>query len=190
MVKSESVCWWYCCVKARAAAASRKILSRRSYGARRGLLLRAPPAGKIRWRRQPSSAPLPVERLLARPRTSQRPRRPVEPRLAWPARPAAAPASMFLQPSAPDEYLATDGFLASRSGGRAATALPRARVDAAAADRDARAWRKCRPEDGPRQRPAAVGSPAGDRHDARARGDGRRPDAHIATVLGATFKTV
>ena len=103
------------------------------------------------------TAPLPVERLLARPRTSQRPRRPVEPRLAWPARPATAPASMFPQPSAPDEYLATDGFLAGRSGGRAATAF-RARVDAAAADRDARvAEMQSRRRSA--TRPATVGSP-------------------------------
>ena len=103
------------------------------------------------------TAPLPVERLLARPRTSQRPRRPVEPRLAWPARPATAPASMFLQPSAPDEYLATDGFLASRSGGNAARSF-RARVDAAAADRDARvAEMQSRRRSA--TRPATVGSP-------------------------------
>ena len=103
------------------------------------------------------TAPLPVERLLARPRTSQRPRRPVEPRLAWPARPATAPASMFPQPSAPDEYLATDGFLAGRSGGNAARSF-RARVDAAAADRDARvAEMQSRRRSA--TRPATVGSP-------------------------------
>ena len=45
------------------------------------------------------TAPLPVERLRARPFTSQRPRRPVEPRLAWPARPATAPASVFSRPT-------------------------------------------------------------------------------------------
>jgi GNAT superfamily N-acetyltransferase len=81
------------------------------------------------------TAPLPVERLMARPRTSQRPRRPVSTKLAWPARPATAPASMFPQPT--DGFAATDGFLAGRSGGRAAASF-RARVDAAAADRDAR----------------------------------------------------
>ena len=153
------------------------------------------------------TAPLPVERLRARPFTSQRPRRPVEPRLAWPARPATAPASVFARPtrvravtgggpthiSRPcsakrsaraatgvtlDEYLAssgvavprphdllaspatdgfaaTDGFLANRSGGRAASTF-RARVDAAHADREARVV-ALRSTTG--ARPATVGSP-------------------------------
>ena len=102
------------------------------------------------------TAPLPVEQF-ARPRTSQRPRRPVSTKLAWPARPATAPASMFPQPSAPDEYLATDGFLAGRSGGNAARSF-RARVDAAAADRDARvAEMQSRRRSA--TRPATVGSP-------------------------------
>ena len=103
------------------------------------------------------TAPLPVERLRARPFTSQRPRRSVEPRVAWPARPATAPASSFSQSMAPDEYLATDGFLAGRSGGNAARSF-RARVDAAAADRDARvAEMQARRRSG--TRPATVGSP-------------------------------
>ena len=118
------------------------------------------------------TAPLPVERLRARPFTSQRPRRPVEPRLAWPARPATAPASVFSRPAPAasggtyvpydgppltDGFAATDGFLASRSGGRAAASF-RARVDAAAADRDARvAEMQSRRRSA--TRPATVGSP-------------------------------
>ncbi len=64
---------------------------------------------------------------------------------------------MFPQSSAPDEYLATDGFLAGRSGGNAARSF-RARVDAAAADRDARvAEMQSRRRSA--TRPATVGSP-------------------------------
>ena len=113
------------------------------------------------------TAPLPVERLL-RPRTSRR--RPVSTKLAWPARPATAPASMFPQSSAPDEYLATDGFLASRSGGNAARSF-RARVDAAAADRDARvAEMQSRRRSA--TRPATVGSPT-------------RPPTRVRAATGA-----
>ena len=116
------------------------------------------------------TAPLPVERLRARPFTSQRPRRPVSTKLAWPARPATAPASMFPQSSAPDEYLATDGFLASRSGGNAARSF-RARVDAAAADRDARvAEMQSRRRSA--TRPATVGSPT-------------RPPTRVRAATGA-----
>jgi len=138
------------------------------------------------------TAPLPVERLRARPFTSQRQRRPVEPRLAWSPRPATAPASVFSRPTsgygaqgddgyayadaatgnppATDGFAATDGFLASRSGGRAAASF-RARVDAAAADRDARvAELQARRRSG--TRPATVGSPT-------------RPPTRVRAATGA-----
>jgi hypothetical protein len=75
---------------------------------------------------------------------------------------------MFPQPT--DGFAATDGFLASRSGGHAARSF-RARVDAAAADRDARvAEMQSRRRSA--TRPATVGSPT-------------RPPTRVRAATGA-----
>ena len=84
--------------------------------------------------------------------------------------------------------MSTDGFLAGRSGGNAAKILPRARRRSRRRPRRARGGNAITKtvRDG-RPRPVRLAdAPA----DARPSGDGRRPDAHIATVLGATVKTV
>ena len=174
------------CVKARAAAASRKGTYLGGATARGGgLLLRAPPAGKVRRRR-----------LLHGAAARRAPPRPaVYFSTAATVRRAARRVARAAGDGAGVEFFAIDGAGRILSDGRlpggplrrkCGKILPRTRRRGRGRPRRARGGNAIATT--VRDAPATVGSPTR-AADAGPSGDGRRPDAHLATVLGATFKS-